>query len=74
MHDQRHTYASRAAAQSETLPMIARLLGHRRVKLTARYAHLDDRNLVMAAELAEDTAELYSGYAGCPANKGHRNL
>jgi integrase len=33
IHDLRHTYASHAAAQSETLPMIARLLGHRRVML-----------------------------------------
>jgi hypothetical protein len=30
--------------------MIARLLGHRRVKSTARYAHLDDRDVVRAAE------------------------
>ncbi len=74
MHDQRHTYASRAATQSETLPMIARLLGHRRVKSTARYAHLDDRNLVMAAELVEETVELHSGCVGRPANEGPRNL
>jgi len=50
-HDLRHTYASHAAAQSGTLPMIARLLGHRRVKSTARYAHLDDRDVVAAIGL-----------------------
>jgi integrase len=57
MHDRRHTYASHAAAQSETLPMIARLLGHRRVKSTARYAHLDDRDVVRAAEVVGEAVE-----------------
>jgi integrase len=57
MHDLRHTYASHAAAQSETLPMIARLLGHRRVKSTARYAHLDDRDVVRAAEVVGEAVE-----------------
>ena len=31
LHDLRHTYASRAAALSETLPMIGKLLGHAEV-------------------------------------------
>ncbi len=57
MHDLRHTYASHAAAQSETLPMIARLLGHRRVKSTARYAHLDDRDVVRAVEVVGAAVE-----------------
>ena len=40
IHDLRHTFASRALALGEGLPMIGRLLGHRRVETTARYAHL----------------------------------
>ena len=40
LHDLRHTYASRALALGEGLPMIGRLLGHRNVNATARYAHL----------------------------------
>jgi len=37
--------------------MIARLLGHRRVKSTARYAHLDDRDVVRAAEVVGEAVE-----------------
>ena len=40
LHDLRHTYASRALALGESLPMIGDLLGHRKVNTTARYAHL----------------------------------
>ena len=40
IHDARHSYASRALALGESLPMIGRLLGHRKVTTTARYAHL----------------------------------
>ena len=36
----RHSYASRALALGEGLPTIGRLLGHRKVGTTARYAHL----------------------------------
>ena len=40
LHDLRHSYASRALALGESLPMIGDLLGHRKVNTTARYAHL----------------------------------
>ena len=40
LHDCRHSFASRALALGEGLPMIGRLLGHTRVETTARYAHL----------------------------------
>ena len=40
IHDCRHSYASRALALGEGLPMIGKLLGHRKVTTTARYAHL----------------------------------
>ena len=39
IHDIRHSFASRALALGEGLPIIGRLLGHRRVETTARYAH-----------------------------------
>ena len=50
IHDLRHSFASHAAAASETLPMIGKLLGHARVDTTARYAHLDDAQLLDIAE------------------------
>ena len=40
LHDLRHTFASRALAIGEGLPMISKLLGHTQVNTTARYAHL----------------------------------
>ena len=35
-----HSYASRALALGEGLPVIGRLLGHKEIATTARYAHL----------------------------------
>ena len=49
LHDLRHNYASLAARSSETLPMIASLLGHKQVSTTARYAHLEDDLMLKAA-------------------------
>ena len=40
LHDLRHSFASRALALGEPLPMIGRLLGHTKIQTTARYAHL----------------------------------
>ncbi|PEQ10444.1 hypothetical protein B2G71_22455 [Novosphingobium sp. PC22D] len=51
IHDLRHTFASHAAMNRETLPMIGRLLGHATSQSTARYAHLDDCHLLDAVQL-----------------------
>ena len=40
VHDLRHSYASRALALGESVSTIGKLLGHRKVETTARYAHL----------------------------------
>ncbi|MCY3829126.1 MAG: tyrosine-type recombinase/integrase [Rhodospirillaceae bacterium] len=40
LHDLRHSFASQALATGEGLPVIARLLGHRTVMTTVKYAHL----------------------------------
>ena len=40
LHDLRHSFASRALALGESLPMIGKLLGHSQIQTTARYAHL----------------------------------
>jgi integrase len=53
LHDLRHSFASHAAARSETLPMIGKLLGHARLTSTSRYAHLDDGPVLDAAERIE---------------------
>ena len=51
LHDLRHTFASHAAMNNEALPMIGKLLGHRQIQSTSRYAHLDDGHIFDAAEM-----------------------
>ena len=43
-------FASRALALGEGLPIIGRLLGHRRIETTARYAHLARDSVRESAE------------------------
>ena len=50
LHDLRHTHASIALRQGETVVTIARLLGHRNPATTLRYTHLTDRTVMDAAE------------------------
>ena len=75
IHDLRNSFASRALAPEESLPMIGKLLGHRRAQTTARYAHLARESVKeaaarIAASIGEDTlcrvAPLYGGAANLP--------
>ncbi len=50
LHDLRHTYASMALAQGETVLTIGRLLGHRSPATTLKYTHLDDAMVRDAAD------------------------
>ncbi len=50
LHDLRHNFASQAVMQGIPLPTVARLLGHRQVSMTLRYAHVADRDVEAAAE------------------------
>ncbi|MEJ7934470.1 site-specific integrase [Sphingobium sp. AN558] len=50
IHDLCHSFASHAVMSGETLLTTSRLLGHRRIQTTARYAHLADGTLLDAAE------------------------
>ena len=50
IHDLRHTYASHAVLQGITLPVVSRMLGHKRPSMTLRYAHVGDRETEAAAE------------------------
>jgi integrase len=50
IHDLRHTHASFGAAGGLGLPVIGKLLGHKQVATTARYAHLDIDPLRRASE------------------------
>ncbi len=50
LHDCRHTYASIAIMQGETVTTTARLLGHNDPQTTLKYAHLSDRSVREAAD------------------------
>ena len=65
IHDCRHSYASRALALGESLPMIGRLLGHTQVETTARYAHLArDTVHASAVRVSESiAADVLGGYS-----------
>ena len=51
LHDLRHSYASFALKQGESVPTIARLLGHRDPATTIRYTHFADAAMREAGEL-----------------------
>ncbi|MFM9863444.1 MAG: tyrosine-type recombinase/integrase [Micropepsaceae bacterium] len=55
LHDLRHSFASIAAANGASLPMIGKLLGHKSTATTARYAHLLDEQL---REIANSVARM----------------
>ena len=50
LHDTRHTYASVALAQGETVLTIGRLLGHRNPETTLKYTHMTEITVREAAE------------------------
>ena len=50
LHDLRHSHASHALMNGESLHVAGRLPGHRRATTTNRYVHLDDATLGQAGE------------------------
>ena len=55
IHDLRHSFASRALALGESLPMIGKLLGHTQVQTTARYAHLANESVKASGSRVGDS-------------------
>ena len=64
LHDCRHSFASRALALGEGLPMIGKLLGHKQVETTARYAHLSRHSVRDSAVRVADSiaADILKNY------------
>ena len=53
IHDLRHSYASALVNNGRSLYEVQTLLGHSTSKMTQRYAHLSNENLMKAASCAE---------------------
>ena len=68
LHDLRHSHASHAIMNGESLHMAGRLLGHRRATTTNRCAHLDEATLSEAAERVAMVVEkrLLTLLSDCP--------
>jgi integrase len=49
-HDNRHTFCSRLAMRGENMKVIQQLAGHKTIQMSARYAHLGEKNLRTAVE------------------------
>ena len=66
LHDCRHSFASQALVIGEGLPTIARLLGHKTVMTTYRYAHLaEDSEKASVARVGDSIGnDLLSGDDG----------
>ena len=64
IHDLRHSFASIAVSGGLTLPLIGKLLGHRKSATTERYAHLADDPIKAASEeVARLLGETFNGSA-----------
>ena len=61
LHDLRHNFASWAVMREVPLPTVARLLGHRQVSMTLRYAHVHDKEVEAAAERVGRIISTYVG-------------
>ena len=58
IHDLRHSFAATGAGSGFSLPIIGKLLGHRNLETTSRYAHLAASPLKVAADrIASDLAQ-----------------
>ena len=66
IHDARHTWASQGVMNGVGLTTVGRLLGHRKRRTTAIYAHLDDTALQGAAAQAAAVIAGAMGYKAAP--------
>lgn len=54
LHDLRHSVVSQAVLEGVPLPVVARILGHRPVSMTLRYAHVAEKDVEAAAERVDN--------------------
>lgn len=50
LHDLRHSFATQAVRQGIGIPVVSKLLGHRKIEMTMRYTHASSTDAEAAAE------------------------
>jgi integrase len=68
LHDLRHTFAATGAGSNLGLPVIGKLLGHRRAETTSRYAHIAADPLKTAADAIASKLAAKMGEPAVAAN------
>jgi integrase len=66
LHDLRHSFAAIGAGSGMGLPVIGKLLGHRNLETTSRYAHLDHHPLKIATNRIGEKLTTALGEASPP--------
>ena len=72
LHDLRHTFAATGAGSNLGLPVIGKLLGHRRAETTSRYAHIAADPLKTAADAIASKLAAKMGEPSVAAKDGRR--
>ena len=54
-HDQRHTFASHLVMSGVDITTVSRLIGHKSLKMTLRYAHLAPSHMQKAVDILDNT-------------------
>ena len=72
LHDLRHTFAATGAGSNLGLPVIGKLLGHKRAETTSRYAHIAADPLKTAADAIASKLAAKMGEAIIAANDGSK--
>ena len=70
IHDLWHSFASRALALGEGLPMIGKLLGHTQIQTTARYAYLARDTVKASAARIRQPRRAAMGRSRAPGASG----
>ena len=64
LHDLRHSFATQAVRQGIGIPVVSKLLGHRKIEMTMRYTHASNTDAEAAAErIGKQIAVLLEGRA-----------
>jgi len=73
-HDLRHTFATRLAQEGVDLYKVSKLLGHKDIKMTQRYAHHYSESLRDGVEVLDKSITFLSQYSDLEQKNGDKSL